>query len=96
MWALYRSLIALRRSEPALAMGDYVPVAATDYILAFERRHNGRRVLVALNLGQSPQTLDWIRGPKDLLLSTYLESSRVLADVEISLRAGEGAVFRAL
>jgi alpha-glucosidase len=96
MLALYRSLIALRRSEPALVMGDYVPVEATEDILAFERRHDGRRVLVALNLGQSPQRLDWTRGAKELLISTYLEPSRVLADGEISLRASEGAVIRAL
>jgi alpha-glucosidase len=96
MLALYRSLIALRRFEPALVMGDYVPVAATHDILAFERRQGGRRVLVALNLGQSPQRLNWTRGAKELLLSTNLERSRVLADEEISLQASEGAVIRAL
>jgi alpha-glucosidase len=96
MLALYRSLIALRRFEPTLVMGDYVPVAATHDILAFERRQGGRRVLVALNLGQSPQRLNWTRGAKELLLSTNLERSRVVADEEISLQASEGAVIRAL
>jgi alpha-glucosidase len=94
MLSLYRNLIALRRSEPALTKGDYVPVAAPDDILAFERRHNGRRVLVALNLGHSPRRLDWARGPKALLLSTYVERMRDLE--EIRLRASEGAIIRAL
>ena len=47
--ALYA--VALRRAEPALSAGAYVPVAATDSVLVFERRYGHQRWLVALNTG---------------------------------------------
>ena len=37
MLALYRALIALRRREPALAVGGYAPVAAEGDVLAYRR-----------------------------------------------------------
>jgi alpha-glucosidase len=48
--SLYRSLLALRRAEPALSAGAYATVIATDQVLAYERRFEGRRLLIALNL----------------------------------------------
>ena len=56
MLSLYRALLALRRAEPALSVGSYLPVEGTDEdVLAFERRDEatGRGLLVALNLGGS-------------------------------------------
>ena len=50
MWQLYRNLLALRRAHPALAVGDWAPVAAGGAVLAYERRHGDERMLVALNL----------------------------------------------
>lgn len=48
--SLYRALLALRRAESALRVGDYALVAATAQILAYERRLGRRRLLVVLNL----------------------------------------------
>jgi alpha-glucosidase len=48
--SLYRALLRLRRAEPALSVGDYAPFAATDEILAYERRLGSRRLLIILNL----------------------------------------------
>jgi alpha-glucosidase len=47
MLALYRRLIALRRAEDALALGDWEGVRASGGVLAYVR---GGRLLVALNL----------------------------------------------
>jgi alpha-glucosidase len=59
MLSLYRRLIELRRAEPALAVGAYVPVAATGDVIAYGRTagEQDRRFLVALNLGATPHTL---------------------------------------
>jgi alpha-glucosidase len=95
MLSLYRSLIALRRSEPALAVGEYVPVAATGEVLAFERRHHDRRLVVALNFRQSLQRLDHISGRKKLLLSTFLNRAGESLD-EIRLQPNEGVVVELL
>jgi glycosidase len=47
----YRRLIELRRTVSALAVGDWVPLEASDPgVLAFLRRYQGREVLVLINL----------------------------------------------
>ncbi len=47
---LYRRLIALRRSEPALTIGQWAPISADDGLLVYERSAGGRRLVIALNL----------------------------------------------
>ena len=49
MLNLYRGLIDLRRREPALWRGSYVPVAVTETLLAYERRVEAERLLVILD-----------------------------------------------
>src|SRR5215204_6025164 len=71
MLALYRGLLALRRSEPALSVGAYVPIAATDRVLAYERRFHERRLLIVLNFSRQPLPFEMVDG-RGLLLSTYL------------------------
>jgi len=92
MLSLYRLLLALRRSEPALSLGAYVPIAATDEVLAYERRHAGRRLLIALNFTPEPHSFDMGNSPKRLLLSTYLEQPQQALTRSIVLRAHEGVV----
>jgi alpha-glucosidase len=57
--SLYRTLIALRRAEPALSVGIYRTFAAEGDVLAYVRQHErtGRRMLVVLNLGGQYQTV---------------------------------------
>jgi alpha-glucosidase len=50
-------LIALRRKEPALAIGSYRPVVAEGDLIAYLREAEGRRFLVVLNLGPRPAYL---------------------------------------
>jgi alpha-glucosidase len=83
MLSLYRALLALRRSEPALGAGAHVPVAATEGVLAYERRHGERRLLVALNMSAAPQRAAGPAGGR-VLLSTAPDG----AD------AGEGGLLR--
>ena len=46
----YRQLIALRTSEPALAIGTFTPLSEKDApILAFTREHQGSKLLVLIN-----------------------------------------------
>lgn len=92
MLTLYRRLLALRRSEPALATGSYVPVAATDAILAYERCDAGSRLLIALNFTAEPQPFDIDGRPAGLLLSTRAERPRQLRSASIVLRADEGVI----
>lgn len=95
---LYRRLIALRRAEPALAIGDYVPVATTGDLLAYERRHEGRRLLIALNLGADPYVLEFPEADLHgrIRLSTHLDRDDEAVASEVDLRADEGVIVEVL
>jgi len=56
MLSLYRSLLALRRSEEALAVGGLALLDAEEDVLAYERRSGNERLLVALNLSSQAKT----------------------------------------
>ena len=67
MLALYRALLALRRSEPALALGAMTLVDAPASVLAYARIGDGRRLSVLLNLTSDTIIIFWRGKP---LLST--------------------------
>jgi alpha-glucosidase len=94
MLALHRRLIALRRAEPALAVGGYAPVAAAGELLAYLRTHEGRRLLVALNLGPEPRALDLaaLGAGGRVLLSTRLDRGDEAVAGALRLRGDEGVV----
>jgi len=56
---LYRKIIALRSSEPALREGKYIELNGSDpNVLAFARQNiRGASVIVALNMSGSPQSV---------------------------------------
>jgi alpha-glucosidase len=92
MLALHRRLLALRRAEPALAVGSYAPVGAEGDILAYTREKDGRRFLIVLNLGHLSQTFvsDEIDGR--LALSTHLDRDDERVAGALELRGDEGVV----
>ena len=47
---LYRRMIALRKSHPALTKGSFTPVEVAEDLLTFVRAHGGQRVFCAFNL----------------------------------------------
>jgi alpha-glucosidase len=88
---LYRSLIALRRAEPALAVGDYVPMCATDDVLAYRRVLEGREFEVVLNLGGGTRTVPVTGGV--VRVATHPDRARERVGPTVSLRADEGVVL---
>ncbi|HWQ12705.1 MAG TPA: alpha-amylase family glycosyl hydrolase [Roseiflexaceae bacterium] len=90
---LHRRLIALRRAEPALSVGAYVPLACEGDVLAYLRERGGRRFLVALNLGALPQRLAWpgMAGGR-VALSTHLDRAGEPLGEALELRPDEGLV----
>jgi alpha-glucosidase len=93
---LYRRLLALRRAEPALAVGPFAPLRATGDLLAWVRKDGDRRFLVVLNLGSAPASyappvLD-LDG--EVVLSTHLDRDGERVRRGLELRADEGIVVR--
>lgn len=67
MLTFYRNLLALRRSEAALAIGAIELLDAPDGVLAYTREHDGRTLRMLLNLTAEARALPWRGEP---LLST--------------------------
>jgi oligo-1,6-glucosidase/alpha-glucosidase len=90
MLAHYRKLLALRREYVALAIGDYLGVAAQDDVLVFERRHGKERLLIALNLGdhECPFTL-----PPGTIIAQILHSTLSPRPFDGTLRGDEGLIL---
>jgi alpha-glucosidase len=94
--ALYRRLLALRRDHPSLANGDYVLLNVEDEILAYERRHDKERIVVALNFGGQSHRLQlpyWARDSR-VLLSTVGDTALVQGST-LLLRSNEAVVLKA-
>ncbi len=93
--SLYRQLIALRRNETVLQIGRYHPRGVAGNILAYEREHDGRRLLVVLNLGSHPSTWSPTDAPPvgRILLSTNPSRPDSHVAGRVDLAADEGVVI---
>jgi alpha-glucosidase len=88
---LYRRLIELRR-RPELTVGDWRPLAADGDVLAYVRSHAGSRLLVALNLGPTPNRLP-LAEPGRVLLSTHLDRAHDAVSGHLELGGNEGIIL---
>jgi alpha-glucosidase len=92
LW-LYRRLIHLRRAEPALVAGDYLPLRSRNDILMYKRAWAGEELLVALNTVHQPRKLECQSGGT-VLLSTYLDREGHTIATSVLLRADEGMIIK--
>lgn len=90
MLRLYRTLLALRRQYPALAIGRQKVLSGSGGVLIYERTEGGQRIVVALNLTCAPQAVALPHGT--VLLSTLPHRTfdgELAADEGIILLPGE-------
>jgi alpha-glucosidase len=95
--SLYRRLISLRQSEPALAVGDYWPVDAKPPLFGYVRCFEDEAFLVVLNFSGEPQTFrpDSRFAGADVVVSTVESDPQGRAvDGELELAADEGVIAR--
>jgi alpha-glucosidase len=93
---LYRRLIALRRSEPALTIGSYVPLPAAGDLIAYVREHGAKRFVVALNLGKETTSFDLPEEAKlgRIVASTDLNRQGMDVFEALEVRTNEGVVLQ--
>jgi alpha-glucosidase len=92
--SLYKKLIAIRRSEPALNAGAFKEVFSGEETFAYTRAGGGKTFLIALNLGPQPQTIPALPGSGTVLLSTHLDRDNEAVSGPIQLRSHEGLLVR--
>jgi alpha-glucosidase len=95
IYHLYRRLIALRKSHPALLLGSYRPLVASGDLLLYVRELAEVSIFVALNFGAEPAGVSF---PPDavsgtLLLSTRCDREREHVSGDIALRPHEGVII---
>jgi alpha-glucosidase len=93
MLELHRRLLALRRQEPALTVGDWSALRATGDVLAYQRRANGRAFIVVLNMGTRPAEAEEPEGR--VVLSTHLDREGEPVAGAVRVRPNEGLVVEA-
>ena len=79
-----------------MSIGEFVLLNVEDEILAYQRRYDAQRLIVALNLGGQAHRLqlpDWARDSR-LLLST-VEDAALLEGDAVLLRSNEAVVLEA-
>ena len=93
--ALHRRLLQLRRACPALAIGDYRPIAADGDLLLYQRVLGRERLLVALNLGADPIEADFANNEVlgEIVLSTKGDRLGETIRNAVALRDNEGLVI---
>ena len=89
--SLYRALIGLRRSHPALVGGAVGKVAAVGGVLSYERSLGDQRLRVLLNLTGNGEMLAVEAGT--VLLSTDLSRAGEHIDTSLRLGANEGLII---
>jgi alpha-glucosidase len=95
MLALYRRLLELRRSAPALSLGDYVPIVCEGTLLAYRREADGERYAVVLNLGAEPAAFaprEPLEGSVVVATRTGREGERLSSPFEVG--GDEGLLLR--
>ena len=93
---LYRRLLTARRAHSALSGGRFRLLDGVGNVLAYERWHGPERLIIALNLGSSPQHLMLPEGARGFrpLLSTVDDAVSIGCGA-LSLRADEGVILTA-
>ncbi len=91
MLNLYRRLLALRQSEPALHSGSITDVRAERDVLRFCRMDAGTGYQVLLNLGSEPATVKTPRGK--VVLTTLLDGDGAEVSGDITIESGEGLLI---
>ena len=93
LFSLYRRMIWLRKSSPALRRGSYRTVPVTRGVFAYAREADGERVVVALNFTKSARIVSLGTGTAKIALSTRHDRDGAQVDLaRVELSPDEGVV----
>jgi alpha-glucosidase len=93
---LYRRLLSLRSSSPALQIGSYTAVSSLlEQCFIYQRATQDERILITLNFSGENQVIrQVVSGRATLLLSTHLDRMGAIEISELTLRPHEGLVIQ--
>ena len=93
---LYQRLLAVRRAEPALQVGEYQTLPTERGVFAYLRVNGQSRLAVALNFTGEGQTVESVGGSGSgyLLISTELDREGPVTLAQLELRPHEGVIVK--
>ncbi len=92
---LYKKLIALSKSEPALQYGTYTSFDVTSHhVFAFERSYEKEKVFVYLNFKNESRSIVLPEGSFEIILSTNPQTQLQSIEKELVLASNEGVIVR--
>jgi glycosidase len=97
--AMVRRLLDLRRSLPALSRGEIHTLDAdTPNVFAYTRDTADQRILVALNMGAEPRTIDLspLGETGTVLCATGMDRAGTIGLSRITLGPNEGLLIRVI
>jgi alpha-glucosidase len=93
----YKQLLQLRRDLPALHRGDFAFIEGTpDTVMAYTRAADGDRLLVVINFGAAPLTVDVSAAGtgESVLMSTHFTAMAAVDLAALPLKANESLLIR--
>ncbi len=91
--SLTKALLALRRAEPALHVGDYQYVSSDKQCFVYERQDGAARFVIALNFdGEAAEVR--LPGAGDIVMSTLDPQKRASTGDMLALAPYEGMIVR--
>lgn len=91
----YKHLLELRRQEPALSVGDFVPVFGSDQIIVYRREHKESAFLVILNMSNQPARFNPAKSyTGTIVAATSREHEGCALEGAVNLPPNEGWVIR--
>lgn len=94
MLSLTRALLALRRQEAALSLGDWEPLEAKDNVLSYVRTSADGRFVIVLNLDSRSKAVEFEKGFQgEIALSTNAQRTCKRVDGHLDLSADEAVII---
>ena len=91
MLDLHRRLLSIRAKEPALHVGDYIPVSSRGDLLAYIREFEESKFLIVLNLGDSEENfepdINW-KGTVEISTDGKLEGQELKNKLKLAANQG--------
>ncbi len=92
---LYKNLITLKKSHPALSQGEYIPIdSPAENVFAYVRKHKETSLLILVNFDNSPKKIAMNYSGK-VVINTFLDkkAGNLIDLSNFTLRADEGIVI---
>ncbi len=95
LYQTWRRLLDLRRQHPALSRGEQEGLTRRGELLSWQRRAEGERALILVNLGAKGESCELPPGPWEILFSTRRPAGEILDGARVQVLGDEALILKA-